>query len=149
MFERRALTQGEIALGRAMFGDGIDWPRIAILQVPPWGFSAMVPFGHTIVFGRWRAPRDFSRAPLGEQGWFVHELMHVAQAARGAVLAGAKLTALGAKAYGYKARSGARLGDYNIERQAEIARHLFLARALQPQAGAPPREWLEEIWRRR
>ena len=33
------------------------------------------------------------------------------------------------------------------EQQAEIARHLFLARAGEPAAGAPAREWLEEVWR--
>lgn len=146
VWERRALSAGEIALGRTMFGDTIDWARVRVLQVPPLLFGAMVPLGRTIVFGRWRAARDFGAAPLSEQGWFVHELAHVWQAARGKVLTLSKLAALGKKAYGVKPRTGARLGDFNIEAQAEIARHLFLARAGQKEASAPSKHWLEEIW---
>jgi hypothetical protein len=86
---------------------------------------------------------------VDEQGWFVHELAHVWQAARGVVLAGAKLGALGKRAYLYKPRAGAVLADYNIERQAEIARHLFLARAGVCEPDMPPSGWLEDIWARR
>jgi hypothetical protein len=71
------------------------------------------------------------------------------QAARGTVLAAAKLGALGKKAYAYKPRMDAKLKSYNIESQAEIARHLFLARAGKVEAGVPPWEWLEEIWAKR
>lgn len=144
--EKRQLTEGEIALGRSIFADEIDWARVRILQAPHLGFGAMVPMGRTIVFSKWRGARDFAAASLDEQGWFIHELMHVWQAARGTLLAGAKLGALGKRAYLYKPRQGGRLKHYNIERQAEIARHLFLARAGAEEAGAPPREWLEEVW---
>lgn len=147
--EMRTLTAGEIALGRSVFADEIDWPRVRIHQAPRLGFGAMVPLGKTIVFSKWRAARDFSGASQHEQGWFVHELMHVWQAARGVVLAGAKLGAIGAKAYHYMPKAGAGLSHYNIERQAEIARHLFLARAGAPEPGAPPRDWLEDVWARR
>jgi hypothetical protein len=147
--ETRALSAGEIALGRSVFADEIDWPRVRIRQAPRLGFGAMVPLGKTIVFSKWRAAHDFSAATLHEQGWFVHELMHVWQAARGIVLAGAKLSAIGAKAYAYKPQAGASLKHYNIERQAEIARHLFLARAGAPEPGSPPKDWLEDIWARR
>ncbi len=144
---KRRLTGGEVALARPIFGDEIDWPRVRILQAPrALGFGAMVPFGRTIVFSRWRAPNDFSVTSAGEQGWFVHELMHVWQAARGVVLASAKLNALGKQAYVYAAKQGTRLKDYNIERQAEIARHLFLARLGAFEPGMPDRTWLEAIW---
>lgn len=146
-WERRALTGGEIALGRGVFGNAIDWRAVRIWQTPLPGFGAMVPLGKTIVFARWRAARDFSTASLGEQGWFVHELAHVWQAARGTALAAAKLGALGKHAYTYAPKRGAALADYNIESQAEIARHLFLARAAAPEPDAPPREWLEQAWR--
>jgi len=146
---RRCLTEGEIALGRSVFGDEIDWSRVRVLQAPQLGFGAMVPRGRTIVFSKWRAAHDFSRCSLDDQGWFVHELMHVWQAARGVILAGAKLHALGRGAYVYKPREGAKLRDYNIERQAEIARHLFLARSGAAAPGMPAREWLEEIWKTR
>jgi len=147
LWRRRPLTAGEIALGKTVFGDDIAWGAVKVLQAPSQlGFGAMVPRGRTIVFSRWRAVEDFAQAPLGEQGWFVHELMHVWQAARGVFLAGAKLNALGKGAYFYTSKPGARLRDYNIERQAEIARHLFLARNNAREPGMPPRAWLEEVW---
>jgi hypothetical protein len=145
-WERRALAASEVALGRSIFGDEIDWPRVHVLQAPAMGFGAMVPLGRTIVFSKWRAARDFAQAPLDDRGWFVHELAHVWQAAQGVVLAGAKLGAMGKAAYRYRARPGATLGDYNIERQAEIARHLYLARVGAAEPGMPPREWLERVW---
>lgn len=149
IWRRRRLNADEIALGRSIFGDEIDWSRVRVMQAPPLGFGAMVPRGRTVVFSRWRACEDFSCTPLDEQGWLIHELMHVWQAARGVFLAGAKLGALGARAYAYKPKPGARLRDYNIERQAEIARHLFLARNGASEPGMPDQAWLEEIWQTR
>jgi hypothetical protein len=145
-WEKRALSAGEVGLGRSLFDEEIDWPRVRVLQAPALGFGAMVPFGRTIVFSKWRAARDFARAPLDDQGWFVHELAHVWQAARGVVLAGAKVGALGKAAYKYAARPRAKLTRYNIERQAEIVRHLFLARMGAMDPVMPSREWLEDVW---
>lgn len=145
-YQRRGLTEGEIAIGKAMFGDEIDWARVRVMQAPVLGFGAMVPRGRTIVFSRWPAARDFSETGAGERGWFVHELMHVWQAARGKTLALSKLKAIGARAYRYQAKAGAALKHYNIERQAEIARHLYLARIGEAEADAPPRDWLEQVW---
>lgn len=145
-WERRALTYGEVAIGRSVFGEEIDWPRVRVLQAPALGFGAMVPLGRTIVFSKWRAARDFARAPLDDRGWFVHELAHVWQAAQGVLLAGAKLRALGRNAYSYKPSPGATFESYNIESQAEIARHLFLARLGAKEPGMPPHEWLEDTW---
>lgn len=143
--ERRALTSGEIALGRSVFIDEIEWTAVRIFQAPNLGFGAMVPLGRTIVFSKWRAAWDFAHAPLWDQGWFIHELAHVWQARQGVVLAGAKLRALGKRAYAYKPLAP-KLSAYNIERQAEIARHPFLARQGAPEEGAPHRQWLEETW---
>ena len=143
--QRRALTAGEIALGRSVFGDEIAWSKVRIAQAPALGFGAMVPIGRTIVFSKWRAAHDFSAASMWDQGWFVHELTHVWQAARGVVLAAAKLGALGKGAYAYKP-GAPQLRAYNIERQAEIARHLFLARAGAAEADAPSKDWLEATW---
>lgn len=147
--QRRALTAGEVALGRTVFGEEIAWPRVRVLQAPRLGFGAMVPLGKTIVFSKWRAANDFAKATLDEQGWFVHELAHVWQASHGTFLAGAKLGALGAAAYAYTPEPAARLAHYNIERQAEIVRHLYLARAGADVVGMPPLGWLEEVWARR
>lgn len=143
--QRRALTAGEIALGRSVFGDEVAWGKIRIHQASSLGFGAMVPIGRTIVFSKWRAAQDFSVASMWDQGWFVHELTHVWQAGQGVVLAAAKLNALGKAAYAYKPRAP-KLSAYNIERQAEIARHLFLARAGAPEEGAPSKQWLEKTW---
>lgn len=145
-WRRRKLTADEIALGRSIFGEDIDWPRVRVMQAPPLGFGAMVPRGRTVVFSRWRACEDFSCTPLDEQGWLIHELMHVWQAQRGVFLAGAKLNALGKHAYAYKPKAGARLRDYNIERQAEIARHLFLSRNGAREPDMPEAAWLEDVW---
>lgn len=145
-WERRALTYGEVAIGRSVFGEEIDWPRVRVLQAPSLGFGAMVPLGRTIVFSKWRAARDFARAPLDERGWFVHELAHVWQAAQGVVLAGAKLRALGRAAYTYTPRPNATFASYNIESQAEITRHLFLSRMGLKGAELPPLDWLEDVW---
>jgi len=148
--ERRNLTEGEITLGRTLFADEIAWPRVRIFQAPATlGFGAMVPLGRTIVFSRWRAARDFACAPLDDQGWFVHELTHVWQAACGVVLAHAKLGAIGKRAYVYAPKKGLKLDAYNIERQAEIVRHLYLARAGAEWPGMPALDWLEAIWAKR
>jgi hypothetical protein len=128
----RGLTPGEIALGRSVFGDDIAWAKIRIFQAPRLGFGA----------------NDFSVASKWDQGWFVHELAHVWQAARGVVLAAAKLNALGKGAYCYTPHTP-KLRAYNIECQAEIARHLFLARSGAPEEGQPSKEWLEEAWANR
>lgn len=146
VWQSRSLTAGEIALGRGVFGEEIAWAKVRVLQAPEAGFGAMVPRGRTMVFSKWRAALDFASASAGEQGWFVHELAHVWQARRGVVLALAKLGAIGELAYAYKPRAGAKLADYNIERQAEIIRHLFLARAGAPEKGAPDLAWLEDVW---
>jgi hypothetical protein len=146
VYETRALTRGEIAFGEIVFEQELDWPRLRVSQAPWLGFGAMVPLGKTIVFSKWPAVRDFSVASPGEQGWFIHELMHIWQAAHGTPLALAKLGALGAKAYKYVPKPNAKLKHYNIERQAEIARHLYLARIGYPEEGAPDRDWLEAVW---
>ena len=148
-WERRALTPGEIAIGRGMFGDAVRWDGVRVLQAPALPFGAMVPLGKTIVFARWRAAKDFAGASLNEQGWFVHELAHVWQAACGTLLAAAKLGALGKKAYTYAPKQGAKLADYNIESQAEIVRQLFLARAGASEMNSPDKAWLEQIWAKR
>lgn len=147
--ERRALTSGEVALGRIVFGDEIEWPRVRVFQAPPLGFGAMAPFGGLIIFSKWRAPKDFAQAHVSEQGWLIHELAHVWQSARGMFLPALKLGALGKQAYAYKAQKVARLRDFNIERQAEIARHLFLARVGACEAGMPEPDWLEDVWEKR
>lgn len=145
-FARRPLTAGEFAIARVVFADRIVYDRVRIVQasIAPWG--AMVPFGRSILFGRWRAPLDFTDTDVFEQGWFVHEMAHVWQAAEGVVLAYAKLSALGSSAYRVSLEPGKPLRAYGIEAQAEIARFVFLARTGRPDPNAPPRAALEALW---
>lgn len=146
LFEQRSLTRGEIALARPVFGDAIAYDAVRILQGPRWPFyGAIAPFRRTIVHGAWPAARDFALASLDEQGWFIHEMAHLYQAAQGAVLAWSKLRALGPNAYRFDLKAGDRFEAFNIEQQAEIARALFLARmrgSRQPEVLAA----LEAIW---
>lgn len=144
--ESRPLTRGEAAIARTMFAASLDPGVLRVVQAPRLFFGAMVPAGRVIWFSRWRAARDFAEADIEEQGWLVHEFAHCWQARRGVFLAGAKLFALGDRAYSYAIAPGKALTAYNIEQQAEIARHLFLARM---GAACPhPRDALEAIWAR-
>lgn len=147
--ERRVLSPGERAIASDLFANEIEADRIHIVQAPPLGFVAMAPFRRTIFFGKVRAARDFATAPLRWQALLAHELAHCWQAARGVVLPLAKLSAIGAGAYRYALAPGKAFGDYNIEQQAEIVRHLFLARRGEPAPGAPARSALEALWARR
>jgi hypothetical protein len=145
-FERRGLTVGERRLAELMFGDEIDARTVRLVQIPRATFGAMVPHRRTIIFANWRACRDFAHAPATERGWFVHELTHVWQAQRGAWLAAAKLTALGRDPYRYALAPGKPFWAYNIEQQAEIARHLYLARAGVPAPDAASMSLLNALW---
>lgn len=144
---RRGLTKGEIALGRTVFAEEIGWGAVAIVYAPPMPHGAMVPLGDTIIHGlRWRPPWDFAAVGMDEQGWFIHELAHVWQAARGVRLAAAKLSALGRSAYALRYAPDRPFGAYNIEQQAEIARFLFLARSGAPHPQAPAATALAALW---
>lgn len=144
--ERRALTAGERALAAPIFAERLPLDDLRIAQAPRLPFWAMVPVGRTVVFSLWRAAHDFAQTDRGEQGWLIHELAHCWQARRGVFLAGAKLRALGVRAYRYQLTPGKPLGAYNIEQQAEIVRHLFLARIGAPEPGAPPLAQLQGLW---
>lgn len=147
LFDHRPLTAGEANLARLVFADRIDYAAVRIQQLAaPLPLGAMVPFGRTILFGGWRAPVDFAHAPLQEQGWFIHELAHVWQAANGVVLALAKLGAIGHAAYHVDPAGQKSFEAYNIEQQAEIARFVFHARSGWPKPNAPPSARLEALW---
>jgi hypothetical protein len=145
-FDSRPLTSGEMMIVRFMFGDETRFVKTRVIQSPRLGFGAMVPSARTIFFSQWAAAWDFTHCSLDERGWFVHELVHVWQALNGRVMPVAKLSALGAAAYIYQYEPGKPFSAYNIEQQAELGRHLFLARNGRPAREAPKLEALEEIW---
>ena len=85
---------------------------------------------------------DFSHAELGEQGLFVHEMVHIWQHQSGIFL---PLRRVPWARYDYAVKPGWELRKYGIEQQAEIVRHAFLLghNALIP--GAPPLQQLKTI----
>lgn len=142
MSHRRALTSGEIALARSVFGDAIDYDAAAIANRKWFVFQprrvTMAPMG-CIHFhpggGAYRA--DFATASLALQGHFIHEMTHVWQHQRGVFL---PLRRHPFCRYDYAIKPGWTLARYGIEQQAEIVRHAFLLARGTPVPGAPPRE---------
>lgn len=126
-FALRDLTEGEIGLAREVFGKSLRPRRVRILALPIWP-RAFAAGSWLMVFPRTAAAVDFSQAPLGLQGLFVHELTHVWQAQQGIGLLWAKLRCGdGPEAYAYDLTSGCSFGDLNIEQQAMVVQHAFLA----------------------
>lgn len=123
----RRLTSGEIDLARGVFGDGLHLRRVWIFALPIWN-RAFVPGGRLIVWPAASALKDFSLAPLGTQSVFIHELTHVWQAQQGVNLILAKLKAGDSDhTYAYELDGRCDFEDLNIEQQAMILQHAFLA----------------------
>jgi hypothetical protein len=142
----RALTPGEIELARSIFGDAIDYAKVRIIKGKWWPFhprnAAMAPTGHI-----WFHPvaggfsEDFSKEPLGSQGFFIHELTHVWQAQkRGRFYL--PLMRHPFCRYAYRLKDGRPFDRYGLEQQAEIVRHRFLADRGAILPVVPPRELL-------
>jgi hypothetical protein len=123
----RRLTAGERALAAEMFGAGLDPARVRILALPVWN-RAFVAGPGLIVWPAAQAPLDFADEPLPAQAVFVHELTHVWQAQNGVALLLAKLKAGDSDAsYAYDLAGGPDFAALNIEQQAMVVEHAFLA----------------------
>ena len=123
----RRLTEAEGRLAAEMFGAGLDAARVRVLSIPVWP-RAFVAGPRLIVWPAAEALPDFGEAPLPLQAAFVHELAHVWQAQRGVFLPLAKLRAGdSAASYAYDLAAGPPFGELNIEQQAMIVEHAFLA----------------------
>ena len=144
----RALTEGEVALARSVFGDAIDYAAVRIHQ-RKWAFFqprevVMAPMGHLHFHPRSRSYcADFS-CPVDEdpdealraKGLFIHEMTHVWQAqTRGRWYL--VLMRHPFATYGYSLKPGWPLARYGIEQQAEIVRHYWLLTQGRIVAGAP------------
>ncbi|MER9313265.1 hypothetical protein NKI51_28980 [Mesorhizobium australicum] len=92
MSERR-LTLGEVALGRSVYGDAIDYSKVPISDKSLFGplideSRAHTPFG-TMHFPGTSYSEDFSKEPITSYGYsasqrtFIHELAHVLQYQQG------------------------------------------------------------------
>ena len=146
----RRLTASERALAREMFGDGLDSGRVRILAIPMWN-RAFVAGPRLIVWPARGLPTDFAAAPLRLQATFVHELAHVWQAQNGVQLLLAKLKAGdGPAAYAYELSADLDFLALNIEQQAMVVEHAFLA-SRGVSAPRPPADYaaLSAAWRRR
>ena len=123
----RRLTPGERALADEMFGASLDVRGVRILAIPAWR-RAFVAGPGLIVWPARDLPPDFAAAALRVQATFVHELTHVWQAQNGVRLLRAKLKAGdGPSAYAYRLTPGLDFASLNIEQQAMVVEHAFLA----------------------
>jgi hypothetical protein len=144
--ESRALTAGEIAISRSIFGDAIDYSKVRLVRGKWWPFqprnSAMAPNGNIYFHphaGGWS--EDFANEPLSRQGFFMHEMTHVWQAQKGGRFY-LPLMRHPFCRYRYRLVPGKPFRRYGLEQQAEIVRHVFLAQHCAAVAVAPPREFL-------
>lgn len=125
----RGLTPAERGLAREVFGAGLDAARVRLLAIPLWR-RAFVAGPRLMVWPQNALWTDFagSDTPLAVQGVFVHELTHVWQAQNGVRLLWAKLKAGDSPdAYSYRLDDGSAFKDLNIEQQAMVVEHAFLA----------------------
>jgi hypothetical protein len=129
----RALTDGEIALLKPIFRDGINYAKIRVINnsfpLQPANVY-MTPRGHVYAPGRlWKD--DFSKASAGLRAVFVHEVMHIWQHANGmdliqqGVVEVLKHNGAYEKAYPYELERGRDLVDYGMEQQASIVEDYF------------------------
>jgi len=138
-FGIRSLTPGERALAFEVFGAALDSERVRILAQPLWP-RAFVAGPSMIVWPGRAAPTDFADAPLVTQAVFVHELTHVWQAQTGVRLLRAKLRAGDSPAaYAYDLDRQPDFAALNIEQQAMVVEHAFLAARGAPTPFAPDR----------
>ena len=132
------MTPGEVELAQSVFGSAIDYSKVRLVKGKWWPFqprrSAMAPMG-SIYFhpdgGGWSD--DFSKEPLGVQGYFIHELTHVWQTQKGGRFY-LPLMRHPFCRYEYRLQPGKPFRLYGLEQQAEIVRHAFLAK----HGGNPP-----------
>lgn len=131
----RALTAGEIALARRVFGGSIDYGNVSITDGKFVGFqpygTAMAPNGHLYMYGCYK--KDYSRESDQWQGHFIHEMTHVWQQQNGVLNPVAEAVRLSLKfgfnygaAYDYRLDPVKDLLDYNMEQQASLVQDYFL-----------------------
>lgn len=129
--ECRFLTPGEVELARTIFVDAIDYSKVRMISGKWWPFqprrSAMAPMGDIWFHpdgGGWSD--DFSREPLNQQGFWIHEMTHVWQTQKGGRFY-LPLMRHPFCHYRYELKEGKPFKRYGLEQQAEIVRHRFLA----------------------
>jgi len=135
----RALTEGEVALARSVFGRAIDYGKVTIRRRKFFPLQprqiTMAPRGHIHFHPLGSAYcDDFAQVPVRRQGLFIHEMTHVWQTQT----RGEWYLVLHRHPwcrYDYSLKPGLPLKAYGIEQQAEIVRHAFLLRRGERVAG--------------
>jgi hypothetical protein len=127
----RALTLGETALVRSMFGDAVDCGAVRLHRARWWRLQpagvVMAPDGDIWFHPAGLWSDDFSHEPIGRRALLIHEMTHVWQAQRG----GRWFLPLMRHPfcrYDYRWAPGRPFERYGLEQQAEIVRHAFLLR---------------------
>jgi len=128
----RALTPGEVALARTVFGNAIDYEPVRIKRRKWWPLQpkriTMAPRGDLYFHPQGTAYcDDFAGASLVRQGLFIHELTHVWQTQT----YGSWYLILNRHPfcrYDYTLKPGQPFSAYGIEQQAEIVKHAFWLR---------------------
>jgi hypothetical protein len=138
--DNRALTAAEIALSKTVFGNAIDYAAVDIRNRKWWWFQpanvTMAPRGNIHFHPKSDMfCSDFCGMPLGRQGLFIHEMVHVWQHQQGVNLLLRRHLFC---RYSYSIKPGWKLKDYGIEQQAEIVRHYFMLLQGKAVPGAPP-----------
>lgn len=136
----RPLTDGEIALSRAYFGETIPYEKVSIvngryLGVFPIGNRhwAIAPDGNIYVAAPHMASDDYSQDPV-KVPFFMHEMAHVWQHAKGVnVITSAMRLHVGTSEnpYLYDLEIQTNFENLSIEQQASILqKHVFLGQMI-------------------
>lgn len=144
----RPLTSGEIALGRSVFGDAIDYSRVRVHDCK-WRFfmpshRPHAPNGHIYFpLGTRCYASDFSHAQLRDRATFIHELAHVWQHQKGMNVA-ARAVLNRSYEYGavFRGLPFARLG---VEAQAKMIADYYLLKQGGSLNGRPLPQAYEEL----
>ncbi len=132
----RLLCEAEVAIARAVFADRIDYSRVRVVNGKffPFHFEPWIiaPNGHIY----WPGECGDLAAGAGKAyaGTLIHEMAHVMQhqngqyvMLRGLLLHTARILTLGRyNPYRFTYIPGKPFDAYNLEQQAEIARHIHL-----------------------
>lgn len=128
----RALTEGEVALARSVFGTAIDYAAVRVRRRKWFPLQprkvTMAPRGHLHFHPQGTAYcDDFARESVLRQGLLIHELTHVWQTQT----RGQWYLVLHRHPwcrYDYALKPGWPLTRYGIEQQAMIVQHAFWLR---------------------
>lgn len=128
----RYLTANEIVLARSVFGNTIDYTAVKIYHKTYFLFQGrkitMAPNGN-IYFHRKSENYvdDFGSANLGEQAYFIHEMIHIWQHQQGINVF---WRGLFSRRYNYFPMTpGKSFDDYKVEQQGDIVMHYFFLKS--------------------